>query len=608
MADYQTIPAEPGGRAFADWLVQSYAKNPIRARQGRLAAIVILISEAVALIALLAGVARSFQRPYPAALTNYLVACSGAVVLLLIAYLLNRRGLTHLAGIGLALVLLGTDLGLLLTWGPQTPSAVALILPVIVAGLFGPPLSAAAVALLAGVAYLALNLQADPRYLELFFAGGRALQTGLVYLNLLLAGIISWLFSRTTEQAIEESTTLSLALVTQRETLEARLEVQTRQLQATTTVARAVAGARDLNQLLEDIVQLVRETFDYYHVQVFLVDEGSEYAVLQQSTGEAGQALLSAGHRLPVGSLSVIGQVTARGRPVIARDTDMDAVHRRNELLPLTRSELAVPLIVGDQIIGALDLQSVEADAFGEETFPTFQAMADQLAIAIENARLFEQAEANLREFRQLSQDAAHRSWRDFLAEAGEEERRQIYGPEPKGLQLHRSRVVERVLSSGSVIVSTGKDGRQAFLAAPIVVRNEVVGVLGVEPSEAREWTQEDLRLVQGIAERTSLAVENARLYLQARRAAERERLINTIASRLQRAPSLSMLLESATKELSEALGTSNVYAEISLERPLAQQRKDVAEPDEAEVIEADAHESKDLSPADEPEEAKVEK
>jgi GAF domain-containing protein len=342
--------------------------------------------------------------------------------------------------------------------------------------------------------------------------------------------------------------------------------------------------------------------------------------VLRSSTGEAGQQLLARGHRLQVGSLSVIGQVTTGRRPVLARDTDTDAVHRRNELLPLTRSEMALPLIAGDQVIGALDLQSVEPDAFREDVIPTLQALADQLAVAIENARLYTQTQQSLRELEELYGEVTERSWADFLAEAREPERRQVYGPEPNALQVERSMVVKRVLGAGSLIMATGQDGRQAFLAAPIVVRNEVIGVLGVEPDGAREWTQDDLTLIQSIAERTAMAVENARLYLQAQRAAERERLVNTIAARLQRAPNLPLLLESAAQELAQALGTDNVYAEISLDQPLAQARREVsgqesgpvegearpAEPPGAEAAEATAPSPESLEP-DAPEGARAE-
>ncbi len=618
MTESTASPAQPPWQRLAGWLVHSTAKSPAQAHQGKLAAIVLLISEVIALVALVTDLVLRANDPQQGIMTAYLLRGGVLVVLLLLVlYLLNRRGLTALAGIGVTVLLLSVASVLLVESGPLTPNAVALVVPVIVAGLVGPPALTIVVALLAGLVYVALNLEVDPAYFSHVLGGGPALQTTLVYLNLAFVAVVAWLFSRTIRQSFEETQELSLALVEQRQELEQRLIIQTRQLQATTTVARAIAGSRNLNQLLEDVTRLVRETFGYYHVQVFMVDEEGEYAVLQQSTGEAGQALLARGHRLPVGSLSVIGQVTAAGRPVIASDTDTDVVHRSNELLPRTRSEAAIPLTVGDHVIGALDMQSVEPDAFDEEMLPTFQALADQLAIAIENARLFEQAQEHLREFRELSRETTQRSWAEFLAEAHEEERRQAHGPEPKALQIHRSRVIERVLSSGSIVVSTGKDGRQAFIAAPIVVRNEVVGVLGVEPDSVMEWTQEDLQMIQSIAERTALAVENARLYLQAQRAAERERLIGTIATRLERAPNLALLLESAAKELAEALGTDNVYAEISMERPLAHSRKQVSQSEpEAEGTEDDAGDAeddtapppdKDLSTPDEPEEARAE-
>ncbi len=606
MNDESVSVTQSQWRRVVEWLLYTRVRDPALARHSRLAAAMLLVGGITALIGLGLGIVFWLSSSRLPAWRPYLIGAGVFMVLLAVIYLINRLVSTPLAGLLLAVLLLAGDLLLLVVSGPASPVSVALIVPVIVAGLFSTPVSAVVVAAVAAVAYLLLNLRADPAYLTHLVQGEAALQTGLMYLNLFFVSIVSWQFARTARQAFKESQQLSLALVEQREELEGRLEAQTRQLQATVSVARAVAGTRNLDKLLEDVVRLVRETFGYYHVQVFMVDEDRQYAVLRQSTGEVGQRLLASGHRLPVGSLSVIGQVTASGRAVVARDTDTDAVHRRNELLPNTRSEMAVPLSVGDRVIGALDLQSVEPDAFPEQVIPTLQALADQIAVAIENARLFEQAEQNLRELRELSHEVTQRSWSEFLAEAREEEIHQSYGPETKAIEIFRSRVIERVLTSGTVIVSTGKDGRQAFVAAPIVVRNEVIGVLGVEPDGVREWSQDDLLLIQGIADRTALAVENARLYLQARRAAERERLVSSIAERLQRAPSLALLLESATRELAEALGTESVYAEINVERPLARARKEVSE--EPEVVEAESRQSaEDAVAPDEPEEARAE-
>lgn len=609
MSDSTSHPVQTLWQRIVGWLIKSHPMKPAQARQAKLAAVILLAGEALTLVALVTGFILRANSSDPTLLGDYLLRGGILAALLLVLFVINRRGLTTLAGIGLSVFLLILAFSLLIASGPLTPNAVALVVPVIVAGLFGPPISAIVMALLAGLAYLFLNIHARPDYLASFFKDGEVLQTTLVYFNLAIVALMSWLFSRMARQALEESQELSLALVTQRIELEERIAMQTRQFQATTTVARAIAGTRDLDQLLQNIVRLIRETFGYHHVQVFLVDETTEYAILRQSTGEVGSALQEQDHRLPVGSMSVIGQVTASGRPVIASDTDADFTHRGGELPPGTRSEIALPLAIGERVIGALDMQSVEPNAFDENMLPTFQALADQLAVAIENARLFEQAQANLREFRELSRDVTQHSWAEFLAESREEERHQIHGPEPKALEIHRSRVIERVLGSGTIVVSTGKDGRQAFLAAPIVVRNEVIGVLGIEPDSVREWTQEDLHLLQRIAERTALAVENARLYLQTQRAAEREHLISDIAAQLQRAPSLAILLESAAKELSRALGTDNVYAEISLENPLAHSRQQVSGTDEEAGDEGQtgATAAEDTPAPDEPEEARAE-
>ncbi|NDJ55298.1 MAG: GAF domain-containing protein, partial [Chloroflexi bacterium] len=150
------------------------------------------------------------------------------------------------------------------------------------------------------------------------------------------------------------------------EELENEIDQRTQRILATAEVARAITGTRDLDTLLRRVVNLIIDNLDFYHAQVFLVDEKGTTAVLRASTGPAGKQLLEQRHQMPVGSRSVIGQVTERGTPVITRDSDTDVLHRRNELLPLTRSELALPLRVESRIIGALDIQSTNPNAFGE--------------------------------------------------------------------------------------------------------------------------------------------------------------------------------------------------------------------------------------------------
>jgi FOG: GAF domain len=141
-------------------------------------------------------------------------------------------------------------------------------------------------------------------------------------------------------------------------------------------------------------VNLIRDRLGYYHASVFLIEESGRWAVLQESTGEVGRKLKERGHRLEVGGRSLIGWVTANGRPRVAQRTAEDPIHLKNELLPETRSEAAFPLKIGDRIIGALDVQSTLEEAFDAGALSVLQILADQLAVAIENARLYQQAQA----------------------------------------------------------------------------------------------------------------------------------------------------------------------------------------------------------------------
>lgn len=175
--------------------------------------------------------------------------------------------------------------------------------------------------------------------------------------------------------------------------LERKVEARTQQLAAAAEVGRAATSILGLDELLRRTVDLIRDRFGYYHVSVFLLDEAGETALLQEATGEVGAQLKARGHRLPVGSHSLIGWVTANRKPRIALDVGDDAIYFQNDLLPDTRSEAALPLRVGERLIGALDVQSRALNAFNQADVEVLQVLADQLATAIENGRLFARQE-----------------------------------------------------------------------------------------------------------------------------------------------------------------------------------------------------------------------
>jgi GAF domain-containing protein/CheY-like chemotaxis protein len=191
-------------------------------------------------------------------------------------------------------------------------------------------------------------------------------------------------------QAFAEQTAIALEAARLYEQAERRAG----QLQTSAQVSQFASSILDLDVLLPRLVELIRSAFQYDHVQVFLMDREDRYALLRASTGEAGRQLLAIGHKLEKGSASVIGTVTAENRPVVALDTGLaDVIHRPNPYLPLTRSEMALPLVIKNKVVGALDVQSNRPNAFTEEDVAVLTTLAAQISVAIDNARLFEQAE-----------------------------------------------------------------------------------------------------------------------------------------------------------------------------------------------------------------------
>ena len=183
----------------------------------------------------------------------------------------------------------------------------------------------------------------------------------------------------------------------------AQLTRRTTQLQVAAEVARDATMAHDLDELLNRSVALVRDRFGFYHAGIFLIDEagadaGGQYAVLRAATGDAGRQMLENGHRLKVGEVGIVGHACADGEPRIALDTGADPAHFENPFLPDTRSEMALPMRVAGHVIGALDVQSADESAFRQDDVEILQVMADQLAVAIEKTRLFEQVQATLEE------------------------------------------------------------------------------------------------------------------------------------------------------------------------------------------------------------------
>jgi putative methionine-R-sulfoxide reductase with GAF domain len=172
------------------------------------------------------------------------------------------------------------------------------------------------------------------------------------------------------------------------QSLESRVEERTKHIRTASEVARAVISIPNLDELLRQAVRLIKDRFGYDHVSIFLLDKDGANAILRETTSSTDEALKTVGHRLEVGSSSIVGQVTESNQPRIASDTDSDQKYSLDELLPGAHSEVAIPLQITGKSLGALAIQSYETDTFQKGDIEVLQTLADQLSAAIENARL----------------------------------------------------------------------------------------------------------------------------------------------------------------------------------------------------------------------------
>jgi GAF domain-containing protein len=343
-------------------------------------------------------------------------------------------------------------------------------------------------------------------------------------------------------------------------------------LQTTAEVAQFTNREQELIPLLKRAIQLVSERFGHYHVQVFLIDPQGENAELVASTGSVGELLLGRKHKLAVGSRSVIGRTTAGGQPVVARDTDADNVRFKNELLPETRAELAVPMYDGDKVIGALDVQSKDVGAFDDNEIQALQVLANLLASSVRNARLLEQqtsfamqnamlaqeSNRNLQEIQRLNRELTGQVWRDFLRESNTTTGVTLVN---KTLLPEANWTPEmRQAALGTMVQSETTSGVR--VALPLRLRGEVIGVVEMDmPTTPDTGTLNDVRAV---LDRLTVSLENARLYDAAQAASAQETRLNQIASRYEKVMSVEDLLRITVQELSQTLGAEQGAIRLS--------------------------------------------
>ena len=327
-------------------------------------------------------------------------------------------------------------------------------------------------------------------------------------------------------------------------------ERRAKQFESISQIARTISSARDLDSLLVQITEVVNREFGFYHVGVFLLDTAREYAVLSAANSQGGKKMLERNHRLKVGETGLVGFVTSTGRARLALDTGTDAVFFNNPDLPETHSEIALPLQVGEEIIGALDVQSIEPNAFNQEDVNILATLADQVSIAIQNARQFEQTRRALKESDALSKQFIQTGWSQFTRS------NKLEGIRHNGAKttlLYKKNVKDKETGTSDRNQLKTK-GRGAVLSLPIKLRGEVIGSVDVRSQENRQWEQDELDIVTAIIERSAIAMENARLLADSQKIAAKERTIGDISAKISAQSDVDELLKTAAQELSRTM------------------------------------------------------
>jgi len=354
------------------------------------------------------------------------------------------------------------------------------------------------------------------------------------------------------ENRVEERAQELAARSTELETANVRIHRRAAQFEALAQVTRSITSIRDLQELLPHIAEVISEKFGFYHVGIFLLDEINEYAVLIAANSEGGRRMLARNHRLRVGEEGIVGYAASTAKPRIALDVGKDAIYFNNPDMPGTHSETALPLISKNIIVGVLDVQSAEVAAFSNEDIQMLSLLADQVSLAIENARLFAETRKALAESEMASRSAIREAW----ARLPKQQRLLGYRYNLTGAAPLKEPVKIAATDSGE---EKDRQAESSQTVVSIALRGESIGKLIIQSSSGSAWNEDQLDLIKAVAERVALSAENARLFEETTARADRERLVSDITGKIRSQTDSQSMIQTAIDELRSALGASRV-------------------------------------------------
>ena len=385
------------------------------------------------------------------------------------------------------------------------------------------------------------------------------------------------------------------------------------QFETAAEIARDISSSLNLDELLQKAVNLIRSRFEFYHAGIFLKDLPGEFIVVREATGEAGAQMKRAGYKLGVGSKSVVGFVSGKGEVLVVNDTARDATYLFNPLLPETRSEAAIPLKIGERIVGVLDVQSKNTYAFAEDNLRTLQILADQLAVAVVNTELFAETQEHLAQHRLLhhitTTAASGTTLDEALQSAVNGLQVTLGGDRVSILMVDREKKVlvvraavgyaneifdlripigsgitgwvaahRRTLRINNVLQDTryieGSSNSRSEIAIPLLYRSELLGVLNVESEQVSAYAENDEELLGTLGGSLAAIIANARLLEQIRSQVERERVLFEITDKIRRTTDMETILTTTVSELPRAVGANSVRIKVGVNPPKAGHKK----------------------------------
>ncbi len=308
-----------------------------------------------------------------------------------------------------------------------------------------------------------------------------------------------------------------------------QLDQRNAQMRSVVTFARQIADIHDVSLLLSTSVQVISERFEHFDVDLYLLDDSRQSAVLRASSSASGRALVREGHRVVVGDQSAVGRAAKRGTLLISPVRAEGLGEADHGAAPSGAVEITLPLVARSKVIGVLDVHARGAESAGQTEAEILQLLADQLAATIENTRLASESRAALEQLAAVSAQSTRSAWQQYLKGSSV-----AYQFTPGGVR-------PVTLASGN--------GASGGLRFPLRLRGEEIGAIAVKRNSGAPWTETERDLMEKLAAQVALAVENARLIEETRQRAAQEQMISEISARFSRSLDVEALLQAAVRE-----------------------------------------------------------